>query len=179
MPMRVDMADTHAPWQIDITSITADHIEGYHHALDTVARERKYLTMFEAFPLPQTRDFVLGMIEQRNPHMVAVAADRVVGWCDISRHFFPSHAHRGSLGMGIIPEFRGKGIGHRLMIAALDKAREEGFLRVELSVRSDNTNAIALYEKVGFVKEGLLKRSVCVDGQFSDTICMAILLDGA
>ncbi len=81
--------------------------------------------------------------------------------------------------MGIIPEFRGKGIGHRLMIAALDRARDEGFLRVELSVRSDSTNAIALYEKIGFVKEGLLKRSVCVDGQFSDTICMAILLDEA
>ena len=163
--------------RIEVKSISAEYIEGYHMALDSVARERKYLTMLEAFPLPETRDFVLKMIEQRNPHVVAVLGDRVVGWCDITRHFFPSHSHRGSLGMGIVPGFRGQGLGRRLIGAALEKAREENFVRVELSVRADNTRAIALYEKVGFVTEGVLKRSVQIEGRFSDTVCMAMMLD--
>lgn len=162
---------------IVITEITPEHIEGYHAAIDRVARERKYLTMLEAFPLPETRDFVLNMIRQRNPHFVAMVEGRVIGWCDITRHFFPAHAHRGSLGMGIIAEYRGKGLGRRLVAAALEKARQEGFIRVELSVHADNTRAIALYEKAGFVTEGVQRRSVRIDGRFKDTISMAIMLE--
>lgn len=164
--------------EIAVTATTIDHIEGFHQALDVVARERKYLTMLEASPLPQTRDFVLNMITQGNPHVVATADNRVVGWCDISRQFFPSRAHRGELGMGIIPGYRGQGLGRRLIVAALNQAREAGFIRIELSVRSDNTRAIALYEKVGFVPEGLQRRSVLIDGFFADTINMALMLDG-
>lgn len=162
---------------VEISDTVAEHIESFQAALDVVARERKYLTMLEAFPLPETRDFVLNMIKRRNPHIVATEGDRVVGWCDITRHFFPSHAHRGSLAMGIIPEFRGQGLGRRLIAVALERARQENFVRVELSVHANNHRAIALYEKTDFVQEGVLRRSVCIDGRYVDTICMAVMLD--
>jgi RimJ/RimL family protein N-acetyltransferase len=45
-----------------------------------------------------------------------------------------------------------------------------------LSVREDNRNAIALYEKVGFVTEGRQRNGVMVDGVYKDIIEMAILL---
>ncbi|SCX27344.1 Spermidine N(1)-acetyltransferase [Agrobacterium sp. DSM 25558] len=163
--------------QIEVVNITPDHIEGFHRALDTVAKERRYLTMLEAFPLPETRDFVLNMIEKRNPHVVCTVQNQVVGWCDITRHFFPSHAHRGNLGMGIIPNYRGRGLGYRLMEAALFEAKQAGLVRIELSVRSDNPQAIGLYEKVGFLKEGVQNRSVFIDGSFFDTVSMALMLD--
>jgi GNAT superfamily N-acetyltransferase len=105
--------------QIDVTAATADHIESFHQALDIVAKERKYLTLLEAFPLPETRKFVLDMINRGNPHVVATVENRVVDRCDIARHFFPTHAHRGTLAMGIIPGFRGRGLGTRLVAAAL------------------------------------------------------------
>jgi hypothetical protein len=38
--------------------MTLDHVEGYRRALDVVARERKYLTMLEAQPEPDTLRFV-------------------------------------------------------------------------------------------------------------------------
>ncbi len=163
--------------QIIVTATTADHIESFHQALDTVAKERKYLTLLEAFPLPETRQFVLGFIERGNPHVVATVEHQVVGWCDIARHFFPAHAHRGTLGMGIIPRYRGRGLGTRLIDAALTQARKAGFIRIELSVHADNTPAINLYEKVGFIKEGVQRRSVFIDGAFIDTLNMALMLD--
>jgi len=164
--------------QIEVVTTTPDHIEGFYKALDTVAMERRYLTMLEAFPLPETREFVLNMIKQGNPHVVATVENRVVGWCDVSRHFFPSHAHRGTLAMGIIPEYRGRGLGNRLIAAALVQARQAGLIRIELSVHSDNPQAIGLYEKVGFVREGVQRRSVLIDGRFIDTVNMALMLDG-
>ncbi|OCJ43179.1 GNAT family N-acetyltransferase [Agrobacterium rubi] len=171
-----DTKPTEMP-QITVTATTADHIESFHRALDTVAKERKYLTLLEAFPLPETRKFVLGMMEGGNPHVVATIENTVVGWCDISRHVFPTHAHRGTLGMGIIPGYRGRGLGARLMAAALEQARDAGFIRIELSVHANNAPAIALYEKVGFIKEGIQRRSVLIDGAYIDTVNMALMLD--
>ncbi|MGO8264223.1 GNAT family N-acetyltransferase, partial [Rhizobium ruizarguesonis] len=68
---------------IRIEPIAAAHIYSFHHALDVVAREKKYLSMLEATPLPQTREFVMGMIAKGNPQFVATAGGEVVGWCYI------------------------------------------------------------------------------------------------
>ncbi|MDC7741757.1 GNAT family N-acetyltransferase [Rhizobium binxianense] len=162
---------------IRIEPIAAAHIDSFHYALDVAAREKKYLSMLEATPLPQTRDFIMGMIEKGNPQFVAAAGDEVVGWCDISRHFFPSHAHRGKLGMGIIPAYRGKGLGRILIETTLKAAQNAGFMRVELDVYEDNARAIALYEKVGFTREGIVRRAARIDGRFIDAVSMAILFD--
>jgi len=72
---------------IRIEPIAAVHIDSFHHALDVVAREKKYLSMLEATPLPQMREFVMDMIAKGNPQFVATAENQVLGWCDISRHF--------------------------------------------------------------------------------------------
>ncbi len=79
--------------------------------------------------------------------------------------------------MGIIPAHRGGGLGKRLMLAALEQARVAGLIRIELSVHASNQRAIALYEKVGFLKEGVQRRGVCIDDRFIDTVNMALLLD--
>lgn len=52
------------PGKIDIVPIAPENIEGFHTALDVVARERKYLTWLEAPPFPEMRSFVLGMIDK-------------------------------------------------------------------------------------------------------------------
>ncbi|NKM31057.1 GNAT family N-acetyltransferase [Rhizobium laguerreae] len=160
-----------------IEPIAAAHIDSFHDALDVIAREKKYLSMLEATPLPQTREFVMGMIAKGNPQFVATAEGEVVGWCDISRHFFPSRAHRGRLGMGILPTYRGKGLGRRLIETTLRAAQKSGFARIELDVYEDNARAIALYEKTGFAREGIVRRAACIDGRFIDAISMALLFD--
>jgi hypothetical protein len=88
---------------IPIVPIAAEHIESFYRALDIVARERKYLVLLEAPPLPQIREFVLNIIRNRDPQLVALADGEVVGWCDIRRQFFPAHAHRGTLGRESFP----------------------------------------------------------------------------
>ncbi|MBD9447161.1 GNAT family N-acetyltransferase [Rhizobium sp. RHZ01] len=165
------------PGKIEIVPIASENIEGFHAALDVVARERKYLTMLEAPQLPQTRSFVLGMIDKGNPQFVALDEGRVVGWCDITRHFRPTQSHRGSLGMGIIPGYRGNRLGRRLMEAALNAATDVGLIRIELFVHTDNARAIALYDRVGFRREGVERRGTLIDGRFIDSIRLALMLD--
>ena len=59
-----------------------------------------------------------------------------------------------SLGMWILPEWRGRGGGRALIEALLD-AVPAGTHKVELEVFPDNEAAIALYRSLGFEEEGL------------------------
>jgi RimJ/RimL family protein N-acetyltransferase len=164
-----------SPMTADIAPIAPDHIESFRRAVDIVARERRYLTLLEAFPLRETREFVLSVMEKGDPMFVALANGEVVGWCDIQRHPFPAHSHRGTLGMGVLPDYRRRGIGARLMDQTLKQGFAAGFVRIEFSVRADNLRAMRLYEKFGFVREGVLRDAVFVDGEFHDTIAMALI----
>jgi [ribosomal protein S18]-alanine N-acetyltransferase len=48
------------------------------------------------------------------------------------------------------PDFRRRGIGEQIMIAALLAARAEGASRAFLEVRAGNLGALAMYKKYGF-----------------------------
>jgi len=61
------------------------------------------------------------------------------------------------------------GIGPKLVRAALEKARKQGYSRIELTVRMDNKNAKALYKRFGFTLEGVNRNAFLIDGQFYDT----------
>lgn len=79
--------------------------------------------------------------------------------------------------MGILPACRGRDLGRRLIETTLRAAQKGGFARVELDVYEDNAGAIALYEKVGFAPEGMVRRAARIDGRFIDAISMALLFD--
>jgi GNAT superfamily N-acetyltransferase len=102
-----------------IRRITAADIPGYHGCLDTVARERCYLAFLEAPPIGRSERFVRDQMAQGAPMLVAESGGQIVGWCDVCRLSMPGFTHRGSLGMGVHPDFRRRGIGRRLIEAAI------------------------------------------------------------
>ncbi|GAE29430.1 GNAT family N-acetyltransferase [Halalkalibacter hemicellulosilyticus] len=71
---------------------------------------------------------------------------------------------------------RGQGIGQQMMTEILKVAFEELRLhRVSLGVFDFNVAAIACYEKLGFVKEGLLRESRKMGDQYWSSWEMSIL----
>lgn len=158
-----------------ILPIAEEHIEGFHAALDIVCREKKYLTFDQAPPLESTREFVRGLIKSNQIQMVVVDGGRVAGWCDIQSSNRASQKHIGTLGTGLIPEYRGRGIGRALLTEAIKRAWEKGLTRIQLDVNAENLNAIALYKKLGFETEGVRRKAFCMDGHYMDVISMAIV----
>lgn len=163
--------------QFTIVPIEEKHIEAFWTAVDSVARERKFLAFLEGPPIELTRDFVLEHIKEGWPQVVAMHEDQVVGWCDISALDRPVFAHVGSLGIGVLASYRGQGIGEALLSTALQMAQLKGLTRIELTVREQNKAAISLYEKYGFVKEGVHKNAVRIDGIYEHHIFMALLFE--
>jgi RimJ/RimL family protein N-acetyltransferase len=163
------------PAAVRIVPIAEGHLGGFHAALDRVARERKYISLLKAPPLGKTRKFVLENIRSGNPQFVALSRGRVVGWCDVVRNPRDASRHCGVLGVALVPEFRGKGIGERLMRTTIDAAWAAGLTRIELMVLEGNRHAIALYARLGFEREGVRRKAHLIDGKYSNLVAMALL----
>lgn len=56
--------------------------------------------------------------------------------------------------IAVLPEYRKKGIGERLLCALIDLCRSENALFLTLEVRKSNSAAVCLYEKLGFISVG-------------------------
>lgn len=162
---------------ISIAPITTDLVDQYHHVLGVVAQERRYLARDDAPPIELSRAFVFENMERGNPHFVALDGDAVVGWCDVRRNTEFNALHAGMLGMGLLADYREKGIGSRLMEATLAAAWSIGLSRIELSVNASNQRAIRLYEKFGFEREGVLRNAIMLDGDYQDVLIMGILVE--
>lgn len=151
-----------------VRRIAEADIAGFREALDAVARESNFLRSNQAPPIEAVSSFVLENLSKKNPQFVAVADGSIVGWCDIVRAAGMHERHLGELGMGLMAHWRGRGIGKQLLIETVKAADAENFLRIELSVHSDNVRAINLYRDFGFIEEGRkirarLKGSIPVD----------------
>ena len=62
--------------------------------------------------------------------------------------------HRAELGIAILKEYWGLGLGKALMEACIECAKEAGYTQLELNVVAENERAVALYKKMGFVEYG-------------------------
>ncbi len=84
--------------------------------------------------------------------MILRAKDNsIVGYAFWKRH--PTQRTTWGFGIGLHKDYRGRGLGGKLMRELFDTARNElGLERIELSVDAHNTPAVKLYEKFGFKK---------------------------
>ena len=164
MPLRIEPA-------------SEEHLEGLCSAIGAVARERRYLGNVDGFPLDEVRQFAAALAAGGGVQLVALDDEGgVVGWCDIRRNPFEGFRHVGTLGIGLLPAYRDRGLGSSLLAGAVDAAAVAGMWRIELEVCASNRRAILAFEKAGFEREGLKQRARLLDGAADDIVCMARLL---
>lgn len=98
----------------------------------------------------------------------------VLGFIGASKEFQRRNA---SIGMFIQQAYCNFGLGTEMMRYALALGKGLGFHRVDLTVRASNGQGIALYEKVGFKRVGLLKDAAYIDENYVDEYLYQIILD--
>ncbi|MGE8150366.1 GNAT family N-acetyltransferase [Pseudomonas vancouverensis] len=159
---------------ITLERFNESHIEGVTALYNAPAIARQTLQMpFQSVELWRGR---LGADNERLLKLVALHQGQVIGHIGLEHFSRIRRSHAGSFGMGVAVEWQGKGVGSKLLAAALDVADNwMNLRRVELSVYADNEAAIALYRKFGFESEGLFKEYAVRDGVLVDTLSMARL----
>ena len=163
-----------------IERLTPERMADYHACLDSVARERRWITVTEAPELPKLTEWMTKThIEGAFPCLLAIEAEATIGWANLNPFERPPHAHLGTLGMGVLAPHRGRGVGDALLANLISESRALGLERLELVVYAENTAAVRLYRKHGFFVEGVKRRYKKLDGAYDDAIMMALLLDAA
>ncbi|MEM8665314.1 MAG: GNAT family N-acetyltransferase, partial [Pseudomonadota bacterium] len=118
-----------------------------------------------------TRRF-LERIGENSVSIVAIIDGELVGSAGLQR-FAGRRAHAAGVGIGVHDNFTGRGIGTALLGALIDSADNWlGLTRIELSVFTDNAPAIRLYEKAGFVREGIHRGYALRHGRYVDALAM-------
>lgn len=110
-------------------------------------------------------------------YLVAEVDGRIVGILNCKGGKRQATRHSASFGISIARDGRNQGVGTALMSFLLDWAKTTGIIsRLELEVYAHNATAIHLYRKFGFIEEGRRKQAYFQQGQFIDSIIMAVLL---
>jgi len=105
--------------------------------------------------------------------LVAEADAEVVGNVLVSVDRGVATEHIGILSITIAHDWRDVGIGSDMVAAAQDWARERGLRKLSLGVFPDNERAVAVYEKRGFVREGLRRQQYRSGDIYRDEVLMA------
>ena len=111
--------------------------------------------------------------------LLAFLNDELVGVINITADQRPRVCHIGDVFLGIKKAYWGNGLGSILMEEAIEWAQSSGSIRrLQLTVQKRNTAAVHLYEKMGFIIEGLQERGAYIEGgEFLDVYLMGQLID--
>jgi len=144
---------------------------GYKRCYDVLAKERLYGFEVGVLSLPKVRAQVRHSLRQETPFLVAVDEGRIVGWAAVYGSDLPSISHCVDLGMGLLPEYRGMGLGTKMLAGLLRMCRGK-FDSVFLTVVRKNKRARKLYKKMGFEPWGGVKKALKMSYGFDDTLFM-------
>ncbi len=114
------------------------------------------------------------MDDEKELLLIALIDGRHIGNCALMQIAgYRRYAHRCQIVIALYQAYCGMGIGTIMLETILQIAGESGYEQAELEVMADNHKAIALYEKMGFRKYGLLPNNAKYsDGSYDDAFWM-------
>lgn len=129
-----------------ITSMEFDHLE------EVTLLDRS------CFPDPWSLETFVHEITRNNMASYVVAVDeenkKIAGYSGMWIVLDEAHITN----IAVLPEYRGKKIGKKLMTRQIKDSIVAGAVKMTLEVRVSNLTAISLYKKIGFIEAGLRKK---------------------
>ncbi|CAA2100065.1 Mycothiol acetyltransferase [Variovorax paradoxus] len=133
---------------------------------------------YDPMPLEEFRPIYRDLVDSGCFHIYEHDG-RLAGFYRATR--YPGRVqHVACLGtLAVDPAFHGQGIALAMVTEAIDALKAAGVKRIELFAESDNAPALRFYEKLGFEREGTLRKFYkrAGDADYIDDHLMALLLD--
>jgi RimJ/RimL family protein N-acetyltransferase len=164
---------------IDVTIRTAEpeDADEIFNVVKSVMKEKIY-TLHDSDEYKETSKTIAKKISRfrKVPGKIFITAlceNKIIGYATFNNGDLRKTKHSGYLTIFIKKEFRGKGLGEELMKILIQWGKANRLIqKMTLAVFSNNKNAIALYEKIGFKIEGICSKDVKINGRYYDSVLM-------
>jgi RimJ/RimL family protein N-acetyltransferase len=164
----------------DATKITLrparpDDADAIIAAVRSTAQERSYVLMeIYGKDAATQRAYIERLDREHNLFIVATAGGEVVGILALLDFLLCSTPEPGlSVGVHIVRDWRGRGIGSALLRYAMRWAKEHGYPRLEADIFTTNERSLHLFEKAGFREDACRRRSIQVGVRQINEIILA------
>jgi len=153
-------------------------LSGLVGVIRQVAREGTYIEAETVADLLDHEEVILRHNEVRS-RMVFVACvdDEVVGWVHLDLPETEKLAHTAVLTVGLLPGYRGDGIGSALLDRGVRWACEHDFEKLYNSVPATNETAIVFLEDRGWEVEAVRNDHYRIDDEYVDEVMLATFLE--
>ncbi|MCI5902316.1 MAG: GNAT family N-acetyltransferase [Blautia sp.] len=156
--------------------LSVDEAEQFWHLMNQLDYETKYM-LYEPGErtknLPRIELLIRDSLEGEDFLLVAETDNKLIGYISAQKGRLNRIAHSAYIVVGILMDYRGKGIGTEFFKRLNVWAGEKKITRLELTVICENEAVKRLYTNSGFEIEGIKRKSVCVNGKYLDEYYMA------
>jgi RimJ/RimL family protein N-acetyltransferase len=106
-------------------------------------------------------------------NIVADIGGKIIANGDVTRGRYKDTHHHGHLGLTMISNYRGQGIGRRMIETLVRESRNAGLRTLDTEFLAENETARRAYEKAGFKQAGIIPHKVFRNGRYFDGLVMA------
>lgn len=151
--------------------------------LKLIGSETPYLVMDDkglAMSVEEMAQNLADMYDSPNNVLLVALVDcKIVGTASVKASDKRRMEHIGEIGISILKDYWGFGLGRLMMEEVLQWSKESGIIRrLELTVQERNQRAVSLYEKIGFKTETIMERGAKTDsGEFLNVHLMSKMID--
>lgn len=163
---------------MEIRLIGLSDAEKFVNFYDKLIRETDYLlpTIEESLKTVEQQENSIKKCGDYKQVFIALEDNKIVGFMGISRSPMSKVKHIANFAIGVLNDYKKRGIASKLMSFAEKWLKEKDVKRIEMTVIDENKTAITCYEKNGYKHEGTREKSISMNGKFYDELFMAKLI---
>ena len=164
---------------VTIRQAEIEDAEKLLNCINTYVPQSEYIPKLEQeinLSIEQEKEWINYFLTNENSLLLIAEFDNeIIGNIDLTGNHRKIMEHTAVIGMGILKEWRNKGLGTAFLKLAIEWSKENSILELLwLQVYTDNELGLGLYRKVGFVENGIMKNFFKQDGKYFDNLTMTM-----
>lgn len=105
--------------------------------------------------------------------LVAIVADRVVGWAAVSPVSNRAvYAGVGEVSLYVAADARGRGLGTELLVALIQESEQEGLWTLQAGIFPENRRSLSIHQRCGFRVVGTREKLGQMNGRWRDVVLL-------
>ncbi len=163
--------------EVDLSLFKMDDFDNLIHTITTYVSSSPFIPINEdefVLDLESKKSWVQSLMDEDNSVLIVAKHEgQIIGNIDLNGNASELMRHTASLGIGMLSNWRGLGLGSALFDMALEWASHNPILElVWLESFESNHRGVNLYKKKGFKISGKIRNFFKVENSYCDKILM-------